>query len=84
MVASRNYLYAAMAGYEVMAAGDSARYHSFSGHCADLNPCPNRCRDQKINYPLGALLAYCKLGESVTFPAGQYEILGGQFKEARC
>ena len=70
MVASRNYLYAAIAGYEVMAAGDSARYHSFSGRLRGLASMPEPLPGQKINYPLGALLAYCKLGESVTFPAG--------------
>jgi hypothetical protein len=70
MVASRNYLYAAIAGYEVMAAGDSARYHSFSGRLRGLSSMPKPMAGQKINYPLGALLAYCKLGESVTFPAG--------------
>ena len=70
MVASRNYLYAAVAGYEVMAAGNSGKYISLAGHLRGLKTLPKPSPDQKINYPLGALLAYCKLGESVTFPAG--------------
>jgi hypothetical protein len=70
MVASRNYLYAAVAGFEVMAAGDSGKYISLAGQLRGLKILPRPASGQKINYPFGALLAYCKLGESVTFPAG--------------
>ena len=70
MVASRNYLYAAVAGYEVMAAGSSGKYISLAGQLRGLKSVPKPASGQKINYQLGALLAYCKLGESVTFPAG--------------
>ncbi len=70
MVASRNYLYAAVAGYEVMAAGNPGKYISLSGQLHGLKSVPKPATGQKINYQLGALLAYCKLGESVTFPAG--------------
>lgn len=70
MVASRNYLYAAIAGYEVMAAGDSDKYISLAGQLRGLKTLPKPDPGKKINYQLGALLAYCQLGEAVTFPAG--------------
>ena len=70
MVASRNYLYAAIAGYEVMAAAYPNRYNSLVGQIHGLSFIPKPPVGQKINFELCALLAYCKLGESVTFPAG--------------
>lgn len=70
MVASRNYLYAAVAGYEVIAAGYPDKYRSLAGHVHGIVLVPKPSPGQKIDYELAALLAYCKLGESVTFPAG--------------
>ena len=70
MVASRNYLYAAIAGYEVIAAGHPDKYSSLAGQLHGLGAVLPPPPDQKINFELAALLAYCKLGESVTFPAG--------------
>lgn len=70
MVASRNYLYAAIAGYEVIAATHPDKYSSLAGQLHGLGPVPAPIAGQKINYELASLLAYCKLGESVTFPAG--------------
>src|SRR5450755_237512 len=70
MVASRNYLYAAVAGYEVIAAGYPDKYNSLAGQLHGLGNSPKPPVGQKINFELSALLAYCKLGESVTFPAG--------------
>src|SRR5450631_3383240 len=70
MVASRNYLYAAVAGYEVIAAGYPAKYNSLAGQLHGLGEMPKPAAGQKVNFELAALLAYCKLGESVTFPAG--------------
>jgi hypothetical protein len=70
MVASRNYLYAAIAGYEVMVAGDSGKYISLASQLRGLKTLPKPMSGKKINFNLGALLAYCKLGEAVTFPAG--------------
>ena len=70
MVASRNYLYAAVAGYEVIAAANSGKFNSLAGQLRGLPPMPKASPDQKINFNLAALLAYCKLGEAVTFPAG--------------
>ncbi|HZZ75000.1 MAG TPA: phosphoesterase PA-phosphatase, partial [Puia sp.] len=70
MVASRNYLYAAIAGYEVIAAGYPEKYASLAGQLHGLQNLPKPENGQTINYELAALLAYCKLGEAVTFPAG--------------
>ena len=70
MVASRNYLYAAIAGYEVIAAGYPEKYTSLAGQLHGLQNLPKPINGQTINYELAALLAYCKLGEAVTFPAG--------------
>ena len=70
MVASRNYLYAAIAGYEVMVAAHPEKYNSLCGQLHGLKTLPKPVPGQNINYNLSALLAYCKLGEAVTFPAG--------------
>jgi hypothetical protein len=70
IVASRNYLYAAVAGYEVIAGGYPDKYRSLAGQLRGLNPIPQPAADQKIDIEFASLLAYCKLGESVTFPAG--------------
>ena len=70
IVASRNYLYAAVAAYEVIAAGYPGRFVSLSGQLHGLGVLPKPVQGRIIDYELAALLAYCKLGESVTFPAG--------------
>jgi hypothetical protein len=80
IVASRNYLYAAVAGYEVMAAGYPTRYRSLGGQLHGLNEIPGPPAGEKINYALSALLAYCKLGESVTFPAGSMKYWSDSLK----
>jgi hypothetical protein len=73
MVASRNYLYAAVAGYEVIAASNPVHYISLAGQLRGLGNLAKMDPDLKINSHLAALLAYCKLGESVTFPAGSMQ-----------
>lgn len=70
IVASRNYLYAALAGYEVIAAGYPTKYVSLAGQLHGLKPIPKPADGKNIHYGLAALLAYCKLGEAVTFPEG--------------
>jgi len=70
MVASRNYLYAAIAGYEVVAAANPDKYISLAGQLRGLGPLPKPKPGAQINFNLAALMAYCRLGESVTFPAG--------------
>jgi hypothetical protein len=70
IVASRNYLYAAIAGYEVIAGGYPGQYRSLAGQLHGLKEVPKPLAGKKINYELAALLAFCHLGESVTFPEG--------------
>ncbi len=72
VIASRNYAYAAIAGYEVIAASDSAHYQSLAGQLHGLKPLPKPTGDSAkfIDYPFAALLAYIKVGEAVTFPEG--------------
>jgi hypothetical protein len=70
IVASRNYLYASIAGYEVIAAGYPDQYYSLAGQINGLQQIPKPGQGKKINYEFAALLAFCKLGESVTFPEG--------------
>jgi hypothetical protein len=70
IVASRNYLYANIAAYEVIAAGYPEAYNSLSGQINGLKEVPKPAAGKKVNFEFAALLAFCKLGESVTFPEG--------------
>ena len=70
MVASRNYLYASVAGYEVIAGGYPDRFHSLAGQVRGLKSVPTPIAGMPVDYEFAALLAFCKLGEAVTFPAG--------------
>jgi hypothetical protein len=70
MVASRNYVYAAVAAYEVIAAAHPNEYYSLVNQLHGLKYVPKPDKNQPINYELAALLTYIKVGESVTFPAG--------------
>jgi hypothetical protein len=69
MIAARNYVYACIAGYECMVAGDSS-YQSLAGQIKHLPPLPKPPDNSSINYELAALLAFTKVGNSVTFPEG--------------
>lgn len=69
IVASRNYMYASVAAYEVIAAGYPGQYQSLAGQLKGLESVPKPTA-ANIDYPFAALLAFCKLGEAVTFPAG--------------
>ncbi len=70
VVASRNYAYASIAGYEVIAAGYPAQYKSLVGQLNGLTEVAKPAPGEKIDYPYAALLAFCKVGEAVTFPEG--------------
>ncbi|MGI4020985.1 MAG: vanadium-dependent haloperoxidase [Janthinobacterium lividum] len=70
VIASRNYAYANIAGYEVVAAGNSKHYQSLAGQINGLKAVPKPGKDSAICYPYAALLAFCQVGEAVTFPAG--------------
>lgn len=70
IVASRNYLYASVAAYEVIAAGNPAEYNSLAGQINGLKAVPKPPANTPIDYEFASLLAYCKLGQAVTFPEG--------------
>ena len=70
IVASRNYMYASVAAYEVIAAGYPDQYQSLDGQLHGLGPVPKPAPGKKIDFEFAALLAFSKLGEAVTFPEG--------------
>ena len=70
IVASRNYLYASVAAYEVIAGGYPDKFYSLAGQLKGLKPVPGPDTARSIDIDFGALLAFVKVGEAVTFPAG--------------
>jgi hypothetical protein len=70
VVASRNYAYASVAGYEVIAAGYPKQYKSLVGQLNGLTKVAKPTPGQEIDYEYASLLAFCKVGEAVTFPEG--------------
>lgn len=70
IVASRNYMYASVAAYEVVAAGYPDKYYSLSGQLKDLGAMPAPDTSKGLDFDFAALLAFSKVGEAVTFPAG--------------
>lgn len=70
IVASRNYLYASIAAYEIVAAGYPSQYESLGNQLPGLGTLPKPVAGKTVNFPFAAVLAYCTLGEAVTFPAG--------------
>jgi hypothetical protein len=69
-VASRNYAYASIAGYEVIAAGYPDKYKSLVGQLNGFKKVAKPAANESIDYEYAALLAFCKVGEAVTFPEG--------------
>ena len=70
IVASRNYAYAAIAGYEVIAAGNPTKYLSLAGQLKGLTNVPTVKDTANIDFPYASIIAYCMVGEAVTFPEG--------------
>jgi hypothetical protein len=69
IVASRNYAYANIAAYECIAAGYPNEYNSLAGQINGLPKMPV-ADTLKKDIEFAALLAFCKVGEAVTFPEG--------------
>jgi hypothetical protein len=69
MVAARNYVYANIAAYECMAAGDTS-WQTLSGQVRHMPAMPRPPAGSVIDYDLAALLAFVKVGNAVTFPEG--------------
>lgn len=69
MIASRNYVYANIAAYECIAAGDSS-FQSLAGQIRHFNQIPAATQGNKIDFRFAAVLAFTKVGNAVTFPEG--------------
>src|SRR6476619_934380 len=72
MIAARNYAYANIAAYECIAAEDK-NYTSLAGQIHGLKSIPKPTDAKKVDYPFAALLAFCKVGNAVTFPEGSMD-----------
>ncbi len=70
IVASRNYLYASVAAYEVVAAGWPDQFTSLGRQLHGLETTPKPGAGKKIDFAFASVLAFCQLGEAVTFPEG--------------
>lgn len=70
IVASRNYAYANIAAYECIAAGYPKEYNSLAGQIHGLTAMPKPDAAKQIDFEFASLLAFCKVGEAVTFPEG--------------
>src|SRR4051812_29679665 len=57
IVASRNYLYATIAAYEVIAAGYPEKYNSLAGQLSGFKAVPKPVAGKKIDYEFASLLA---------------------------
>ena len=73
IVASRNYTYANIAAYQVIAGGYPQQYESLVGQLNGFTAAPSLEKGKPIDVEFAALLAFCKLGEAVTFPAGSMQ-----------
>ncbi len=73
IIASRNYLYANIAAYEIIAAGYPDQYQSLAGQVNGLSTVPKAPAGQEIDFQFASILAFCKLGEAVTFPEGSMQ-----------
>ncbi len=71
IIASRNYTYATIAAYEVMALGDG-RFQSLAGQIKHLPAIPKQ-DTANVNFGYATMLAFCKVGEAVTFPEGSMQ-----------
>ncbi len=81
IVASRNYAYANIAAYECIAAGYPDKYYSLSGQINGLPAMPGPGASKK-DFEFASLLAFCKVGEAVTFPEGSMKDFVDSLKES--
>lgn len=72
IVASRNYMYASVAAYEAVAAGYPKKFYSLSGQLNGLKRTATVDPSQ-VDIDFASILAFCKVGEAVTFPAGSMQ-----------
>ncbi len=70
IVADRNYTYANIAAYECIAAGYPKEYNSLGGQLNGFKIDLSGFTARPIDYEFASMLAFCKVGEAVTFPEG--------------
>lgn len=80
MIASRNYVYANIAAYECIVAGDTT-YQTLSGQIKHMPSMPKPDTSKPIDYSLAALLSFTKVGNAVTFPEGSMMEYYNELKE---
>ncbi|HRH60324.1 MAG TPA: phosphoesterase PA-phosphatase, partial [Chitinophagaceae bacterium] len=80
MIASRNYAYANIAAYEVMAAGDT-NYNSLAGQLKHMPAMPKPVESANVDFPFASLIAFCRVGNAVTFPEGSMDVYVNELKE---
>ena len=73
IVASRNYTYANVAAYQVVAGGYPDQYAVPGRSVTWFRKRPVPEKGKPVSVEFAALLAFCKLGEAVTFPAGSMQ-----------
>jgi len=81
VIASRNYAYANIAAYETIAAGDPKHYRSLAGQIKHLPAAPKPPKDTEIDFHFASLLAFCFVGNAVTFPEGSMETYVAELKQ---
>ncbi len=73
IVASRNYVYAAIAGYEATVAGSPNQYQSLAGQLKGLTKLPLPEDTSNIDFQFASILAFSMVGQAVTFPEGSMQ-----------
>jgi len=73
VIASRNYAYANIAAYEVISAQNPKKFRSLAGQIKHMPSVPKPAPGVEIDYPFTALLAFCYVGNAVTFPEGSMD-----------
>ena len=81
IVASRNYAYAAIAGYEATAAGAPTQYQSLAGQLKGLSAVPLPEDTANIDFPFASVLAFSMVGQAVTFPEGSMKTYTDSLKK---
>ena len=73
IVASRNYVYAAIAGYEATVARSPNQYQSLAGQLKGLTKLPLPEDTSNIDFQFASILAFSMVGQAVTFPEGSMQ-----------
>ncbi|TAF46544.1 MAG: phosphatase PAP2 family protein [Sphingobacteriales bacterium] len=71
-VASRNYAYATIAAYEAFSVANK-NYQSLAGQLNGLSTLPKPDKNKSYDFEFSALIALCRVGNAVTFPAGSLD-----------